>query len=723
MILKKIVVDSFGKLKDFTLDFSNGINLIFGENEAGKSTLCAFLYAMFYGLPNESKKLGIREDFRRRYRPWDDSVMSGSVFFSDNGRNYILSRKFGKTSRSDKFSLKNEDNWEEITDVASGDIGSLFLGVGADAFLKTMLITQTSTVSSAAKEDEILRRLANLKQSGDEEISYQKVSDILEKAKLEMVSKSEKAGLLPKLQQKQEELQQELFAVNRLTKQFQKDILRQNTLQQEELILQKEATTLTAQKQLAKEHNAYLAFAEQQEKINLLLQRKENFVQKTETCQNQVANMTNTLESLNALQGISQEKLLEWAQTEKELDELKQKQAKLSDIKEELHVLEEKQQALQQEKRSGINLPMFVISVILAVLGIVCRYFLTSKFFVMLPIAIFLSVLACMGNKKCKEQKKLLEENEQEILRLQNEQNNFGEEALNKRVETLKEELESVYFATDTKTLSELSQKVTKRQQLLNEKELTEKEQKLLLENLQQIETELNASTAVSPEKEFSEQAKMYVGATEEKTDSLILENHQKQLENQRERDRIAHSLETAFSDTRSADVILSELESLKEKIAETEHFYNALCMAEQAMEDSYRQLKQDFAPLLNCCVGEILSELTKGKYDEIKLSDDYKIMLRDKEYGDIVSAEYLSAGTYDSLYLALRFGIVRTILSQKPLFLILDDAFLQLDDTRAKLAAEYLNRESAEGQVLYFTCHRSQQALFGADSNPIVLS
>ena len=96
--------------------------------------------------------------------------------------------------------------------------------------------------------------------------------------------------------------------------------------------------------------------------------------------------------------------------------------------------------------------------------------------------------------------------------------------------------------------------------------------------------------------------------------------------------------------------------------------------------------------------------------------------MLREQEGGQIVSAEYLSGGTYDVLYFALRLAIAQVLFPGGIPLLILDDAFLQLDDARAAAAATFLLESSGAEQILYFTCHKSQGCLFGDGSNHILL-
>ena len=65
MIIEKISIKSFGKLTDVSLEFSSGINIIEGQNEAGKSTIAAFIKYMLYGFDNEDSDKDLSERNKR----------------------------------------------------------------------------------------------------------------------------------------------------------------------------------------------------------------------------------------------------------------------------------------------------------------------------------------------------------------------------------------------------------------------------------------------------------------------------------------------------------------------------------------------------------------------------------------------------------------------------------------------------------------------------------
>ena len=101
MKINKIYISPFGGLKDFTLEFTDGLNVIYGNNEDGKSTVSAFIKAMFFGTGRNTKSLA--DSARLKYTPWDGSVMAGRIYFEHEGKRYCLEKEFRKSDSTDRL--------------------------------------------------------------------------------------------------------------------------------------------------------------------------------------------------------------------------------------------------------------------------------------------------------------------------------------------------------------------------------------------------------------------------------------------------------------------------------------------------------------------------------------------------------------------------------------------------------------------------------------------
>lgn len=104
MKLRSCHIDNFGKLSDLHLEFQDGVNLFHEPNAWGKSTLAAFLRVMFYGFDSK-RESGLFDKERVVFRPWQGGTYGGELDFSYQGKEYRISRTFGKTEKNRCFSF------------------------------------------------------------------------------------------------------------------------------------------------------------------------------------------------------------------------------------------------------------------------------------------------------------------------------------------------------------------------------------------------------------------------------------------------------------------------------------------------------------------------------------------------------------------------------------------------------------------------------------------
>ena len=109
MKLRSCHIDNFGKLSDLHLEFQDGVNLFHEPNAWGKSTLAAFLRVMFYGFDSK-RESGLFDKERVVFRPWQGGTYGGELDFSYQGKEYRISRTFGKTEKTDSNGLINLSN-------------------------------------------------------------------------------------------------------------------------------------------------------------------------------------------------------------------------------------------------------------------------------------------------------------------------------------------------------------------------------------------------------------------------------------------------------------------------------------------------------------------------------------------------------------------------------------------------------------------------------------
>ena len=155
-------------------------------------------------------------------------------------------------------------------------------------------------------------------------------------------------------------------------------------------------------------------------------------------------------------------------------------------------------------------------------------------------------------------------------------------------------------------------------------------------------------------------------------------------------------------------------LEALRERqearLAELERKLSALELASRVLSEANDELQARFSPLVCSRASELFSLLTEGRYERLTLDAGLNVTVWERGAAVGHSLEWLSAGTADQLYLALRLAISELLLPDAPL--ILDDALVAFDDERAAAALRVLSQCAKERQILLFTCQSREQRL-----------
>lgn len=193
MKINNLKINGFGKLENKEIKLEKNINLIYGKNEAGKTTLLKFISGVFYGISKNKNKKEF-PDFER-YNPWQVKDFSGKINYSlDNNETFEVFREFNKKLP------KIYKNGEEITKNFNIDKlkGNEFFyeqtGVDEATFLSTTLIEQKEVVLDANNQNVLIQKIANLLSTGEENISYKKTISALNKKQVEEVGTTRTVG-------------------------------------------------------------------------------------------------------------------------------------------------------------------------------------------------------------------------------------------------------------------------------------------------------------------------------------------------------------------------------------------------------------------------------------------------------------------------------------------------------------------------------------------------
>ncbi|MFH5903576.1 ATP-binding protein [Clostridium perfringens] len=208
MIIKKINVKSFGKLKNKEIELKDGLNIIYGENESGKSTLQSFIKVMLYGVDNKRGKKTLSD--RAKYTPLGEGSFSGELLLEDNGEEILIDRSFGKTKKYDEGNILNNITGEKINKYSWQEPGKDVFNLSSEGFKNTLFISQMGCTVESSKQDDVLNKIINILECGADEVSYKKIKNNLEENKKSLTN-SRKTGKLDLLRIKESELLEERY--------------------------------------------------------------------------------------------------------------------------------------------------------------------------------------------------------------------------------------------------------------------------------------------------------------------------------------------------------------------------------------------------------------------------------------------------------------------------------------------------------------------------------
>ena len=193
MKINNLKINGFGKIENREINLSGNINLIYGKNETGKTTLLKFISGMFYGISKNKNKKEISD--YERYTPWKAEEFSGKLKYTlDNNETYEIFRDFNK--KNPKIYKDSEDISKNfnIDKTKGNEFFYEQTNIDEQTFSSTTLIEQKEVVLDNNEQNVLVQKIANLLSTGEENISYKKTKELLSKKQNEEVGSSRTVG-------------------------------------------------------------------------------------------------------------------------------------------------------------------------------------------------------------------------------------------------------------------------------------------------------------------------------------------------------------------------------------------------------------------------------------------------------------------------------------------------------------------------------------------------
>ena len=189
MRLLELHIDGFGKFHDRTISFNDGINIIYGKNEAGKSTLHTFIRGMLFGI-ERGRGRAAKNDLYTKYEPWENSgTYEGWLRLEKDGTIYRIERRFRKENKSLKIINETKGLEEEATPAF---VSNLLDGLTETMYNNTISIGQLKSATEDGMVTELKNYIANMNTTGNISLNITKATAFLRNQK-----RSLEAGLIP----------------------------------------------------------------------------------------------------------------------------------------------------------------------------------------------------------------------------------------------------------------------------------------------------------------------------------------------------------------------------------------------------------------------------------------------------------------------------------------------------------------------------------------------
>lgn len=282
MIIKKINIAAFGKLHNQTIEFSDGLNVIYGGNEAGKTTLHKFIEGMFFGFFKTYSKNKLYTEDHAKYLPWVSGEYQGSIEYEHEGRTYRLERNFDK--RNEFVRLYDNTTGDDLSEQMEYDSvqrlydASLHLGINRSLFNNTISIAQMAN----ATDDDLIREigdlLVNTGDAHDSNISFKKAVEILDRHKAAIGTKRQTRSAFGSNVAKLQQLEEEKLFTQNIYEENKEKYLKIKSLKKElERTMQRKEEIITLQEKRSAEEASerYKRYITLQEEIDELQKKQD----------------------------------------------------------------------------------------------------------------------------------------------------------------------------------------------------------------------------------------------------------------------------------------------------------------------------------------------------------------------------------------------------------------------------------------------------------------
>ncbi len=772
MIITEIQIDSFGGLCGKHLFLKEGINIIYGNNESGKSTVSDFIRFIFYGVTNRTEA--------EHYPSLSTGKASGYITISLSENE--IAEKNTKTSLlpssvriereyirkvTDKVRILNA---ESGTEILRGIIpGEYFFGISADIFSSTAYVSQIGGRSVSGRD--LGDAVENILFSADETIDTAKAIDRLDSARAKLMHKNSKGGIIPDLRGQKEAL---ISRVESAKEAHKKLSSAESELESCEKKLEENILKLSEAEKRVEYYEASIELisaskAQQIKEKRETLLREKKLIRRNASYEGFLPNDA-YIERLQEIDGLLKEKNkkedtgnINVKEPDEELARLRSKIEKAGGI----HEIELRAEDSLTKRKAYAFLSFILIAVFTASVCIGLYLLIGNEKKGIIPVIIGLTALAgavitiisrrqsiteyyeilnLAGALDIEDLYRILDEIDQipnpEISETSNQ--NSAEsyrEKENSRAELEAElsellaywNMESVEQAVSSYSrfnirLGEIESEIAHQTELIETADTgadekrrqqlrkTVAENSYLINSAKEMYNSDNSGNSDNSEISLSPESrkKLAAGLEGARREYNFIKGANEAL--LKKKHKIELSAVELKAKTEPIAPLCEQLGSVEKRLYEYEHMHAALVLATDRLRMASNALHGRIAPALTRRVSEIVGNLTEHKYTNVGIGNDFSMNFSkntDENNSGIHTLEtsFMSGGTKDTAYIALRIALTEILCKSCPPPIVLDESFCHIDSERLSKMLSFLSEEAENHnlQSIILSSHRRE--------------
>lgn len=726
MYIEKINVIDFGGTKNKEIVFDKKLNVIQGDNESGKSTICAFIRFIFFGFSDKKERM--------RYYSFGSSGAGGTLTLSCNEKRYRIEREYIENSRDSVSVIDLATNAPVFEGENPGDV---FFGLNAEVYDHTAYIPQIG--GGYVNGNTVSESIENILFGADETLDTKKALKRLDEARVVLSHKRGDGGRINELKQEKENLISEMEKAKKINAQI---IEKEGSLRETKRVIAENAEKATQNSDLIEYYETAASYrlykqyrqvskkaAETEAVLNALEQsyEKDGFLPDSEYVE-RLRYLNDEIESIDeSINLLNKEKsdlnarntdlydsgiFVEKADENGGVDELCDRFDRIDGRKTLL---------------LAFSIISGVLAIVLAILGYFGREMVEHSVYYGIGIGIVFVILSVIFLISSNKQKMNLEEflteldlnNEEEFeLAVANYEDNAKKldrhnlkldeyerayESLAKERAERQDEAMQLALKWGKNDISTALRKAEEAYKRLSESRAEAEKYamsrdllKPQVENLDKNELKAKLNGREYGEEIFDKQ--QVDTAVAQREFYLNINEKLKEKETELEKD-----LAVLYATGENAVEIKYQISEIDEQINFLSEKHSAFLLAYKKLEEASMGLRAGVIPRLTSVTGDIISAVTGGKYSSVGIGKKFDLMY---DYaGNNHPIDYLSEGTKDVAYYALRLALVRVLYKKELPTVIFDESFARLDKKRQAAMFSVLNEISQRGvQFFIFT-------------------